>query len=38
MRGVPRERPAISIAASGSMSTPRMRAERLTIVESSSGE
>ena len=37
IRGVPRERPAISSAASSSISTPRMRAERRTIVASSAG-
>ena len=37
MRGVPRERRAISIAPSGAMETFRMPAERVTIFASSSG-
>ena len=37
MRGVPRERLAISIAPSGTMETPRMSAERVTMRRSSSG-
>jgi len=37
IRGVPRERRAISSAPVGSMSTFRMLAERVTIFESSCG-
>ncbi len=37
MRGVPRERPAISAAASSSIGTSRIRAERRTIRVSSAG-
>ena len=37
MRGVPRERRAISMAPSSSMGTSRMSAERLTMRASSSG-
>ena len=37
MRGVPRERRAISMAPSGSMGTPRIPALRVTIRASSSG-
>ena len=37
MRGVPRERRAISSAASSSIGTPRIRAERRTISSMSDG-